>query len=337
MLQPKRFLQQLRPYHYSMKEYSIEKSDNGIKLVKYLGKVLSESTPSFIYKMLRKKNITLNDKKASGNEFLKDGDIIKIYLSNETFEKFSGKNSNPVTQDITDEYKKLPPVVYEDENILILNKPAGMLSQKSKDTDISLNEICISYMLFKGETDFQKLKLFKPSIVNRLDRNTMGIIVFAKTYSAANKLSKAFKERTIHKYYRCVVLGEVKEDMILGGSLTKDNARNIVTVSEDGDAKIQTDIHPIKSTGKFTLLEILLITGKTHQIRAHLASIGHPILGDFKYGNKEINNILAKEFKIKHQMLISYRLVMPKLTDELETLSEREFTIQTPEIFERLL
>ena len=320
-----------------MKEYVIGTNDKGIKLVKYLLKILCSASPSFIYKMLRKKNITLNDKKAAGDEILKDGDIIKIYLSDETFEKFSYTADNDSIEYLDELYKKMPPIVYEDENILILNKPSGMLSQKSTDKDISLNEICISYMLNKKEISFEQIKLFKPSVVNRLDRNTMGLIVFAKTYNAANQLSKAFKDRTIHKYYKCVVSGKLDEDMTLSGTLIKDNEKNIVKITEDEAGNIKTQIHPLKSNEKYSLLEILLITGKTHQIRAHLASIGHPIIGDNKYGDPAVNNKLYKEFKIKNQLLISYKLVMPKLSDTLASVSEKEFVIDAPEIFERLV
>lgn len=320
-----------------MKEFTITGNDKGIKLSKYLGKILPAAGQSFIYKMLRKKNITLNDKKASGNEILNAGDFIKIYFSEDTFVKFSATEDKIIPDDISKAFIKMPPIVYEDENILILNKPAGLLSQKSKDSDISLNEICLSYLFHKGEINSESLKVYKPSIINRLDRNTMGLIVFAKTYNAANQLSKAFKERTVHKYYQCIVAGIVENEMLLTGNLSKDADKNIVTVNNCDDGNIQTSIKPIRHNNKYSLLEVLLITGKTHQIRAHLSSISHPILGDVKYGNKEINEELNRKYNIKHQLLVSYKIVFPKFSKELEAISNKEFTIRTPDIFERLV
>lgn len=320
-----------------MKEYTITGNDKGIKLSKYLGRILPAAGQSFIYKMLRKKNITLNDKKASGNEILCTDDSIKIYFSDDTFEKFSCGKEDVVSDNLSNAFKELPPIVYEDDNILILNKPAGMLSQKSLDDDISLNEICLSYLLKKGEVTKESLKMYKPSIVNRLDRNTMGLVVFAKTYNAANQLSKAFKERTVHKYYRCIVVGKIDEEMLLSGSLLKDTDKNIVTIINDGQENIKTKIKPLKSNENYSLLEVLLITGKTHQIRAHLASISHPIVGDVKYGNKDVNDVLYKKYKLKHQLLVSYRIVFPEFTEELQSISKKEFTIKTPAIFERLI
>lgn len=320
-----------------MKEYTITGNDKGIKLSKYLGRILPAAGQSFIYKMLRKKNITLNDKKASGNEILCTDDSIKIYFSDDTFEKFSCGKEDIVSDNLSNAFKELPPIVYEDDNILILNKPAGMLSQKSHEEDISLNEICLSYLLSKGEISSDSLKMYKPSIVNRLDRNTMGLVVFAKTYNAANQLSKAFKERTVHKYYRCIVVGKIDEEMLLSGSLLKDTDKNIVTIINDGQENIKTKITPLKSNENYSLLEVLLITGKTHQIRAHLASISHPIVGDVKYGNKDVNDVLYKKYKLKHQLLVSYRIVFPEFTEELQSISKKEFTIKTPAIFERLI
>lgn len=325
-----------------MKEFTVAEKDNGIKFIKYLGKILSGANTSFIYKMLRKKNILLNDKKASGNEVLKAEDNIKLYFSDETYDKFSQKPSEEKDFHNTVAKGSMPPIVYEDKNIIILNKPVGMLSQKSRDSDISLNEICLSYLIEKKEVTEESIRLYKPSVINRLDRNTTGLMIFAKTYVAANILSKALKERSIHKYYKCVVVGTLRDETVLKGELKKDNETNKVTVTEynednPSETSIYTKINPIRSNDKYSLLEVLLITGKTHQIRAHLAYIGHPIVGDHKYGNSTINKEVSRKYGINSQLLVSYKIEMPKLPDELFEISEKTFEIDIPKEFEELV
>ena len=305
-----------------MKEHKITSADEGRRLDKYIQRILSNAPSSFAYKMLRKKNIVLNDKKASGNEFLKAGDIVRFYLADETFDKFS--DNKDTYGDIS---HLMPPVIYEDDDILIVDKPSGMLTQKSSANDISLNEICLSYTILKNGTgDFTGG--FTPSVCNRLDRNTSGLVTFAKTYRAAKCLSEAFRKHSIGKYYKCMALGHIEKDIELSGSLSKDNMANKVKVAKDGsfEKKIITRIHPLKNLDEVSLLEIELITGKTHQIRAHLASCGHPVVGDIKYGDSAINRRYRKLYGIESQMLVCYRMVFP---DDLPLEKAAGKTIET--------
>lgn len=319
-----------------MKEIIVSANEAGQRMDKLLAKYLSEAPKSFIYKMLRKKNIVLNGKKADGSEKLKCEDSVKLFLSEETIEKFTKRVEVPKNTDA----KVTLDILYEDSNILLINKPVGMLSQKAKPEDVSLVEHLITYLLENGTITQEELALFRPSVCNRLDRNTSGIVVAGKSLVGLQMMGQLFKDRSLKKFYRCLVLGEVKKDSYIKGYLTKDEKTNKVTVTSkpSGEASpIETSYQVITSNGRYTLLEVHLITGRTHQIRAHLASIGHPIAGDYKYGNRTANERLKSEYKLTHQLLHAYRLEMPAITGELENLSNKIFTAPLPKRFTNIL
>lgn len=300
-----------------MKEFIIKPNEANQRFDKYLKKLLPNATGGFLYKMLRKKNITCNGAKATGNEILSQGDVVKIFLSDETFEKFS--KDPQVLKNEYEDLKKLTlsglKVVYEDEDILVVNKPANMLSQKAEPKDISANERILGYLIGKGELDFETFSTFKPSICNRLDRNTTGLLLAGKSLQGLQHLSESLKNRDVQKFYRAVVCGKVEENAFLKGYLWKDEAKNQVIIStkqtKDDASYIETSYEVLKSTEEYSILEIHLITGKTHQIRAHLSSIGHPIIGDLKYGRKEANEKYKKLYHVNHQLLHAYRVEFP--------------------------
>lgn len=304
-----------------MKEFTIGKNEAGQRLDKYLKKLLPKAGSSFLYKMLRKKNIVVNGKKADGSEKLSVGDVLNIYFSDETYAKFASNAAGVSRNEDKAEdcfCRSLPKdkldIIYEDEDILLINKPAGMLSQKARPEDISANEYLISYLLHSGQLQESELATFRPSVCNRLDRNTSGILTAGKSLKGLQTLSAMLKDRTVKKYYRCVVKGTIREENEIKGWLMKDGRTNRVTIlSKEGkDARyIETAYVPIRCEHDRTLLEVHLITGRSHQIRAHLASIGHPIIGDTKYGNREINEAYRKQFGIKSQMLHAYRMEFP--------------------------
>lgn len=320
-----------------MREIPVTKLESGQRLDKVLTKVLNQAPKSFIYKMLRKKNITLNGKKADGSEKLSEGDKITVWFSDETFEKFSllEPQSTRKTASV-----KLD-ILYEDENILIINKPIGVLSQKAKPTDESMVEQITSYLLQSGKLTEENLRSFHPSVCNRLDRNTSGILVAGISMAGLQQLSAMFQTRKMHKYYLCFVKGKITQKQRLSGYLEKDAYSNQVRVSSkknSEDAKeIQTEYEPLVTNGKATLLKVLLVTGRSHQIRAHLASIGHPLAGDNKYGDESWNASLKSRYGLNSQFLHSYRLEMPKLEGALQNVSEMVWEAPLPKQFQTVL
>ncbi len=316
-----------------MKEFIIQKNEENQRFDKYLKKLLPNATTSFLYKMMRKKNIVINKKKVEGNEKLKAGDVVSIFLSDETFEKFHVN-----LEELKKEYDVLKSlslkglkIVYEDDEMIVADKPYNMLSQKASDKDLSANEYLLGYMINKGELSFEEYQTFRPSVVNRLDRNTTGLLLFGKTLNALQQLGEGIRERTIEKYYRAVVAGNLEEELELKGYLLKDEKTNKVSFYKEqveGSDYIETGVKPIQSKNGLTLVEIHLVTGKTHQIRLHLSTIGHPILGDMKYGDAIINKKYYDSHKVNHQLLHAYRLEFP---------DGKVVTAEPEGIFEKLL
>ncbi|MDO5410131.1 MAG: RluA family pseudouridine synthase [Lachnospiraceae bacterium] len=325
-----------------MKLVIINESESGQRLDKYLNKLLKEAGKSFLYKMLRKKNITLNNAKADGSEHLKAGDEIRLYFSDETYEKFAGKPVpvQPVVPPASG--KKLPPVkiIYQDNDVMIVNKPAGILSQKANAEDVSLNEYILQYLLKKEKVTRESIATFRPSVCNRLDRNTSGIVTAGITYRGARELSRLLRERSADKRYLALVKGVLKRPAHLKGWLIKDKENNRVSIqpqqSEEAQ-EIETEYIPLGDNGRMTLLEIHLITGKSHQIRAHLASVEHPVIGDTKYGDELANGWYHRTYHGHFQLLHSWKLHFPAKDCELENLAGKTFRASLPENFLRVL
>lgn len=328
-----------------MQKIEISNNQAGQRLDKFLRKYLPNAGTSFLYKMLRKKNITLNGKKAEGSEILEKGDAVCFFFSQETFDKFTG-TSEKEQADLA-EYEKAYrllkgiTVLYEDEDFLFLNKPAGVLTQKAKPSDSSLNEWMIGYLLQKTPSFASELSAFHPSVCNRLDRNTSGIVLCGKSLAGLQFLSKSIKERSLQKFYHTICAGELSSSEKISGYLQKNEAANTVKISRnrtsDSQDSIETQYRPLAVQKEYTYLEVELITGKTHQIRAHLASIGHPLIGDAKYGTEKINRLLEKKYRLNHQLLHAYRVSFPTIAEGCGSLlSNKEFVAPEPEQFVRL-
>lgn len=324
-----------------MKVLIVNENQAEQRLDKFLAKYMDKAPKSFFYKMLRKKNITLNKRKAEGNERLKTGDEICLFFSEETIENFSSKREY-----MGSSRKAYPPefeIVYEDAHILLINKPAGLLSQKARPEDVSLIEQMISYLLESGQLKEEDLRSFRPGICNRLDRNTSGLVVAGKSLSGLRAMNELIRTHAVNKFYRCIVFGVIKEEQQIEGWLKKDEKSNQVVISREKQKDslfIQTNYVPLKTFSiageSYTYLEVHLITGRSHQIRAHLASEGHPLIGDAKYGNPRINKYFRQHFGVRYQLLHAFRLEFPALEGCLAPLTNRQFTAPLPTIFYKI-
>lgn len=327
-----------------MRRITIGPDEAGQRLDKFLRKYMKEAPGSFFYKMMRKKNITLNGAKCNGSEKLTQKDAVCFFLAEETLEKFGAPPEHALD---TAEYERAflrfgeIPIVYEDAHILAVNKPAGVLSQKASSADLSLNEWLIGYLLKTGQTDAKRLVTFRPSVCNRLDRNTSGLVLCGKSLEGTQFLTEQIRSHGLRKFYRLMVKGRIAGKKELTGWLKKDAATNRVEIEDSRTPEavpIKTGIRPLKYgelPGKiaFTLAEAELFTGKTHQIRAQLSHAGHPLLGDEKYGDARTNAVCRKS-GIKAQLLHSFRVAFPeKLPEPFSALEGRVLTAEEPPAF----
>lgn len=345
-----------------MREIKISKNEAGQRLNKFLMKYLKSAPSSFVYKMLRKKNIKLNDAKAEGSELLCEGDNIKLFLSDETIDKFKNEISSYTKSSDKRTFNRKKSVenrkinldiLYIDDDIMAVNKPVGILSQKANEDDYSINEAIIDYVIQMQILDETSLDTFKPSVCNRLDRNTSGIIWAGISLKGSQELTKAFKERKIDKYYYTIVHGRFNDMLTCDGYIIRDgNSLKSEVISEEeyeririkegfdtsktnkndfnkqGFVRISTSFIPVSTGKEYTLLKIKLITGKTHQIRAHLAKLGYPVIGDVKYGDRDVNSYMKERYGLKNHLLHAGEAFWKEKNISLYS--------EAPEIFEKI-
>lgn len=417
-----------------MREFRISEKTESLKLFRFLQKVLESAPSSFIYKMLRKKNIVLNDKKADGSEVLCSGDVVKIYLSDETFEKFSqsrkdhnsdkrahfyrtaeaqrskasdmhgslekngperkspennssekcisemcnserpsstgkkkfpaenkreNKNRNKDKSKRKNRNQSLPGwfvshIIFEDDDIIVINKPAGVLSQKADNREMSLAEYINIYLeekekaIYSGTEGYtgsgnfcdESFDFFRTGTANRLDRNTSGLVFAGKTVKGMHFLNDCFRNRDLQKIYTVLVAGNLEKTISEEAWLKKDKKKNKALVSDrksEGAVRISTDFVPVshgsyKGIG-FTLVKAQLHTGKPHQIRAHLKKLGFSVAGDTKYGSEKVNKILRNDFSLKSQFLHAGTVVFGSTPEIPEKYRKFRFSAPLPENF----
>ena len=291
--------------------YKIDTNDAGMRLDRYLKKLLPKAKPSLLYKSIRKKNITVNGKRAKEDDMLTAGDSVEVFFSDETIEKFSRRPRSAAG--------KFPKIVAETEDFLIMDKPVGVLSHGTgRRYEDNMVDRMIAYLIHTEAYNPRAEHTFTPSVANRLDRNTGGLIIGAKTAEGLRHANLWLRERKLKKYYLTIVEGRLEDVREVENYLEKEGEKNRMRESADG--KYARGIYrPLTYGDGCTLVEAELITGRTHQIRQQLASIAHPIVGDQKYGKK------ASAFPaLHHQLLHAYKLVFPE-TEAFPAVSKKTY------------
>lgn len=307
-----------------MKKFIVLKEENGQTLEKYVRKIMPLAPLGFIYKLFRKKDIKVNGHWQDKKYVINTNDEIAVYVTDAQLEEFEKVKSIRNLSNISSW------IVYEDNNILIINKPRGVLVQKDDSNCEALDDMVISYLTNKKEYDPNINRAFTPAPVHRLDRNTSGLVIFGKNLIALQEMADAIKDKTkITKKYYALVDGITDMEGKIDYSLKKLNNGRVIKDEQDGKES-HTVYKRIKCYGEYSLLEVTLLTGRTHQIRVHLSLIEHPVIGDSKYGNYELNKQIEEKYNFKNQFLVSYYLGINNLTGELKYLNNKEFKIEIP-------
>ena len=308
-----------------MKAFTITKNDAGQRVDKFLIKMLKTMPKSLVYKSLRKKRIKVNGKRAQESLVLCEGDLLEAYINDEFFDA-----PRPQVEFLSLTSPQLD-VIYEDENILVVNKPQGLSvhADETATPDTLINRIQ-KYLYDKGEYNPEADLTFAPSLAHRIDRNTAGLVICAKNAEALRILCEKIKYREIEKYYLCITVGHLPKDKdTLYAYHLKDERMKLARITDSripGSKEMITKYRVLKRYKSHDLAEVKLITGRTHQIRAHLAHIGCPLLGDGKYGRFGKNPLLTR------QALMAYKLRFAFTTDSgiLSYLQDKEITIPHP-------
>ena len=317
-----------------MKKIQITENDANQRIDKYKKKQLVNATTNYIYKMFRKKDIKVKRKKVNEKYILKNNDVVEMFLYEDKFKEFTA------TKNIYNVQKTFK-VLYEDNHVLIVYKPAGLLVHEDKNESVNtLTNQVLSYLANKNELDLSRENTFMPGPVHRLDRNTSGIVIFGKTLGALQVLNEMIKQRhCIEKSYLTICKGKVNQKRNLKGYIVKlDDQAQVKLVSKDypGALTMETIVKPVKYNNDYSKVEVTLVTGRMHQIRVHLSSIDHPIIGDRKYGDFELNKFVKKEFGLNHQLLHAYKIRFVKSFGILAYLQDKEIVCPVPKLFEKI-
>ncbi len=308
-----------------MRELVISSAEKDQRLDRFVKRYMKNASAGFICKMIRKKNITVNGKRSEPSARLSEGDVVKLFLSDETIEKFTKEVNFAEYHD--------PDIIYEDDDVAFINKPCGMLSQMSDGREPSLSEYIKSYY-GPGRNGFS------PSPANRLDRNTCGIILCGLTLEGLNFLNKAVKERDITKIYTALTAGQCTLSGEYRCHIKKEGKGNLVKIYDSpvpGSREAVTGFESIAGSRDYSLVKAELVTGRPHQIRAHLSHLGYPVAGDSKYGDQTVNSELKKRFGLKHQFLFAGEIRFDRAEGKFSYLEGKTFKAQMPEEYIAIL
>ncbi|GIM29540.1 pseudouridine synthase [Clostridium polyendosporum] len=305
-------------------------NEAGQRLDKFLRKLLKDVPLSAIFKALRKGDIRINGKKEKEKYSLQEGDIVEIrYIQSkqEKNEKFQMVDSSSLM------------ITYEDENMVLVEKwPGVLVHSDKKNGEPTLTDYVLSYLHRKGDYVPEQEVTFTPAPCNRLDRNTSGVVFYGKNFESLKLLNELIRERKIKKYYIALVKGRIK-DKVYEAYIAKDDENNISNVFETkgpNTKKISMEVKTLQSNGAFSLVEIELITGRSHQLRAHLAYLGHPIIGDPKYGDKKMNSFFDNKFGLNYQFLYAYKVIFKDVPEKFNYLKNKTIAETLPPMFKKI-
>ena len=305
-----------------MKEIIITKENEGQRADKFIRKFLNDAPLSFIYKVFRKKDVKVNGHWITIDYILKSNDVLRIYVTDEQLKEFN--NPKPI-----EKIKFNHEIVYEDENILIVNKPRGLLVHgDSEEKRITLANQVLNYLYSKGEYDPKNSLGFTPAPAHRIDRNTSGLVVFGKTIKALQLLLDMFKDKeSLEKTYLALVVGKLDKIGTINAPLIKDSRSGLVHVDfQNKYAKTAISEYEVEQYFKdYTLVNVKILTVRTHQIRAHMKYINHPVVGDGKYGDFAVNKIFKNNFNFENQFLHARKITFINAKDELNYLNGKTF------------
>lgn len=318
-----------------MENIRITQNEENQRLDRFLRKYLKNASLSYIYKAIRK-DVKVNGKRGKEDQILYEGDEVSIYMSEEEIQSFQKRKDRP-------QGKRQFRIAYEDDNVLVVEKPFGLLTHGdiTEKKNTLANQV-LGYLIEEGKYVPRIERTFVPSPVNRLDRNTTGLVIFGKNASSLIALNKMIRERTaIKKYYWTIVAGEMKTPLVLRDFMEKDRQTNIVTVRSNEEELVkgkvmETRATPLAVSRGYTLVEVELITGRTHQIRAHLAKEGFPVIGDPKYGKASVNKVMWDKFQLGTQLLHAARLEFVGSDGPLASMKGTKIVSQLPPDFEAI-
>ena len=305
----------------------IGSNEAGQRIDKFARKWLTNVPLSAIYKTIRKGDIKVNGKKVKEQYFICEGDIVESREVNTVIKEKFQRN-----------YAELK-ITYEDENMVLVEKwPGVLVHSDDKNGEATLTDHILTYLYDKGDYDPEKEVTFKPAPCNRLDRNTSGVVIFGKKYEALKLINEMIRERDIQKYYVALVKGKIK-DGIYEAYISKSEDSNISKVYDsprEDTKRISMEVKTIESCGTFSFIEMDLLTGRSHQLRAHLSFLGNPIVGDYKYGDKQINSFFYNKYKLDYQFLYAYKVIFKNCPEKLEYMQNKTIGESLPPIFKKI-